>query len=247
MRAGLILKKRDLKVSIYLATGLETGKAIFNAYFAKGQVNIATRKRVMMRRLAKLVEADIIRTGVSPLIHGTLYYLSPKGAQFVASRTSWPLEGIWINFNSATAEHDLLCSRVAKLIVKEANEDGRYELNYLMIETELKSGAKLKKGVYFEDIIFGIQVQRNKIQFSLEGDCGTVSRKDFLGKIGYFSNTILVLTTTLERLNLLQQYLKQEGVSKHVYLATFDHFFNKGLLHCEWHTNFSDALITLPI
>jgi hypothetical protein len=68
-------------------------------------------------------------------------------------------------------------------------------------------------------------------------DCGTISRSDFLGKIAYFRDTILIVTRTLKRLELLLAYLKEEGISKPVYFVTYKELINSTFLSCKWRKN----------
>ena len=245
MRAGLILQTRDKESLRFLATGLATADDIFKALFNNGNPKVKTRKRVTMRRLGKLVKDGFILTAVHPMIEDTLYYLTPDGAKIVVSTYGWPIESIWLHYNIHTVFHDFLCSRVAKQIVREATVYKLFDLDYLMLETELKAGAKIKKGSSLEDMVFGITLPAGNLGFSLEGDCDTISKKDFLAKMYYFSTTILVLTTTPKRLYDILRYLKEGGVRKPVYVATFDDFFNSSLLTCLWHTNFSSNLRTI--
>ena len=68
-----------------------------------------------------------------------------------------------------------------------------------------------------------------------------------MGKINYFNNNILVVATTIKRLNLLRWYVDNSGTNKQVYLTSFKELHNNTLLTCGWYTKNTTNQVTLQI
>jgi DNA-binding MarR family transcriptional regulator len=231
----------------YLATGPAPDSHIFNKFFKADKSKVRTRQRVKSRRMFKLEEAGMVERKDSPLFREVIYFLTKKAAPIVAAEHGMDLANVWSTFNDNNLEHDLYVSLVAKKILKEAEEKKLYELAYLELECALKASQKVQKGSYFPDLLAGIVGPSMTNAFDLEIDCGSVSRKDFMGKVGYFENKILVVTKTWQRLNLLRWYLQADDVGKTVYLIVLKEFFSEPLLECKWYTNVSEEPTMLSL
>lgn len=249
MRKGLLLTQRDHELLRHLSLGPSTVGNIFKYFFNTADSNPKTRERVMQRRLRKLEQEDLIRSISSPIVSDRIYALTSHSASIVANDQGIELSNVWVNPNVKNIKHDLYVAGAAKKIYRESEELKLYKLTFLQFEYGLRRIEKLRKGVYLPDIIFAIQGLDNKhiLDFNLEVDCGTISRKDFLGKIKYFRDTPLVIINTQKRLSLLKSYLKAARIAKHVYLTTFEEFFYTALPECNWHTNFSENPIKLTL
>jgi hypothetical protein len=200
----------------------------------------------MLRRLFKHEQEGLINSATCPTVSDAIYFLTKKAAPIVAAKYGMDLSEIWVHFNEYTLEHDLLASGCAKKIIREADEKKLFDLSYLILECSLKKD-KLKKGGYYPDVLFGIKGAERDNMFNLEIDCGTISRKDFIGKISYFQDSVLVVTKTWKRLELLLWYLQVEQVSRPVYLTQFKNFLSKDLLTCMWHSNISKKTVSIEI
>lgn len=200
----------------------------------------------MTRRLAKHEQAGLIKTAICTNVNDKIYFLTRKAASIAASHYGMELSNIWVNYSEKTIEHDLYTSGCAKKIIKEAQEKKLAKLNNLVLECGLKNG-RLKKGVYYPDILFGIDGPGRLNIFNLEMDCGTVCRRDFIGKIKYFNDRILVITKTVARIDLLLWYIRAEKISKQVYFSTYKNFSANSFLTCMWYSNFSKEPVTIKI
>jgi hypothetical protein len=172
--------------------------------------------------------------------------LSKDAATIVADRDGKELSHIWIKVNEKQILHDLYVANVARKLVKE-EEEKSLVLDYMVPECGLKKGGKLKKGIYYPDLLFAVKGPTQQNRFCFEADCGTISKADFLGKINYFNDTILVVTRTESRLELLLRYLKVERITKLVCLTIFREFMPTALSECTWRTNLSDNLVSLAL
>jgi hypothetical protein len=200
----------------------------------------------MLRRLVKHEKEGLINSATCPTVSDTIYFLTKKGAPIVAAKYGMDITDIWVNFNNKTLEHDLIAAGCAKKIFKEAVEKNLFHLAHLIPECGLKT-EKLKKGVFYPDVFIGIRGAEKISAFDLEVDCGSISRKDFMGKINYFRDGILVVTKTSERLDLLLWYLRAGKVTKPVHLTTVKNFHSTDFLSCQWHSNISESPITIKI
>lgn len=237
MRKGLMMTPRDMLLLEHLSLGPATGKSILiNIFDAEGS-NRKTRERVMLRRLAKHMTEGLIKSTVCPTFKDQIYFLARKAAPIVAARYGWEISHIWVNFNANTVEHDLIAAGCGRKIIMEAGKKKLFELSFIVPECGLKSGNRLKKGVYYPDLLFGIKGAAGTKTFSLEVDCGSISRRDFLGKINYFEGTPVVVTKTWKRLHLLLWYLQSEKIARPVYLTTVGNFIKSGFISCEWQSN----------
>ncbi|MBI5847223.1 MAG: hypothetical protein HZB31_04620 [Nitrospirae bacterium] len=246
MRKGLLMTGRDMTLLKHLSVGPTTRKSIFSNIFEVKESNKKTRERVMLRRLAKHELEGLIKSATCPNVKDTIYFLTKKAAPIVASHYGMELSNIWVNYSEKTIEHDLYTSGCAKKIIKEAEEKKMFKLNALVLECGLKNG-KLKKGVYFPDILFGIDGPGRLNIFYLEMDCGTVCRRDFIGKINYFKDRVLVITKTLARIDLLMWYLRAEKISGPVFFSTYKNFSDNSFLTCTWYSNSSKEPTVIKI
>jgi len=243
MRKGVMLTQRDFEILKHLAYGPATDRSIYETFFEKENGNIRTRKRVMLRRLKKLEQEKLIKTKFNPRISRSIYVLERTGAVYAADKFGLEVSNMWCHFpKNADIFHDIIVSGIAKRIVKDVKETNPYELDFIIFENYLKKeiGAKVKKGIYYPDLQVGVSFAPERFfTFDIEVDCGTISRRDFLGKITSFKNTVLISATTEERLNLLYRYLKHMRVNKGVYITLHKHIFNEGFFKCEWYDAFS--------
>lgn len=247
MRKGVLLTPRDFQILLYLSYGPAMVSSIYGNFFSKEDAPKGTRQRVMNRRLQKLEAGGLIIRAVSAVFRNVLFVLAPNAAPLVSSRYGIELTNISVNYTQKKLEHDLLIATVARILIRGQEKEKLYKLSCLLLECCLKREKKPERGDYFPDLLFEIEGPGGKtVVFSFEGDCGTVSRKDFLGKVNFFSGTILILTKTSERLDLLMWYLEYEKIRKPVYLGLFRDLFNKSnILDCKWRTPFSDAPVTM--
>ncbi|MGO9613976.1 MAG: hypothetical protein ACLPX5_13220 [Dissulfurispiraceae bacterium] len=247
MRRGLLLQRRDKECLKLVATGPTPAKYICRRIFKKENANPKTRERLGTRRLNKLEADGLIECKTHPVFKYKLYTLTKKAATIVAAEYGLDRSHIWVNFNPQNIEHDLYVSMSAKKVIRGAEELQKYELTYLGLECGNRSVQKVQRGVYFPDFDVCIKGPSMSNKFDFEIDCGNMSRRDFLGKVGYFKNTIGVITKTWERLELLLWYLRADSVSKGVYVTTVNQFLTKTLFDCQWKTNLTDELVRLPL
>ena len=245
MRKGTLLMDRDYRILRQLSYGYASSKNIFRNFFREENSNHATRERVMNRRMRKLERNSLVRSLTSPIFEDILYSLTDAGAALVAEKFGIEPTNIWVNFKEENALHDLRVSNAARKIIKESEELELFDLTSLELECCLRKGGRNKKGIFYPDIRFGVQRAEVPTIFQLEIDCGTVSRRDFLGKIDCFEAPILVVTSTETRLNLLMRYLSDEQIAKPVFLTLFEAFYRDTLPDCLWQTNVSKNQVKL--
>jgi len=247
MRKKFQMMVRDYKLLKCLSRGPATRRHIYEEIYAKKGSKKETRRRIMIRRLAKLERAGLIASTTCPTVADTIYYLLPQAAPIVASLYGMEVSYIPTNYNANTLQHDLFAAGCHRKIRKDAEDKKLYKLSYVIPECGLKKGSKLKRGVYFPDLLFAIKNGERTDTVYLEVDCGNISRLVFAGKMNYFSGTILVVTQTATRLALLLRYLAADGITKPVYLTTLKSFFAADLPACKWDTNFSKEKVSLDI
>jgi hypothetical protein len=235
MRKGILLTNRDCRVLYHLSKGPAAKSTIYRKFFRLDGSSQKTRERVTNRRLEKLENGGLVRSVIAPTFREPLYVLTKDAVAIVSSRFGLDTVNIWVNLNMQTIEHDACIAGTARMIEHEATEKNLYDVPYLALECFLKRQGKVAKGEYFPDLRFTITDSKKTIIFDLEGDCGSVSRKDFLGKMNFFPNNVLVLASTRKRLDLLLWYLNHSDVRKPVMLALFEDLFNNSLLDCQWH------------
>lgn len=235
MRKGMIHTERDFSIMFYLGFGLTTANYIFDYFFAADGKNKKTRLRVMQRRLQKLLNEGLIQARYSPRTKSIIYTLTESGAIYVADGTGAELTNLWTHFpKDQDMYHDLIVSGVAKKLVRDNEQAADYTLEALRFERFLKIYYKGKKGVYYPDIEIWIKTRGGTFKYNIEIDCGTISRRDFFGKINSFEGDILFITNTEERLDRLLAYLGTIRPGKKVLLTTKDEFGRNGLLGCKW-------------
>lgn len=245
MRKGLLLMPRDRAVINHLGYGPATRTDIYNNFFRNENENQKTRERVMDKRMNRMENSKMIVRISSPQIQDTAYVLHKNAASIVAENLGIELGMVWVNQNLKNIRHDLFVSSIARRIVNEASKKKLYTLEFIEFEHGMRKNGQLKKGVYLADILCKIRGKYNTRAFNIEVDCGTVCKRDFLGKMRFFKDTILVMTSTQGRLKLLIRYLKTAGLGKSIYLTTFKSFFDNSLAARIWHKPSSDDLCEL--
>lgn len=245
MRKGVVLMKRDVRLMRHLSYGPATGKDILKNIFAREGSNDKTRRRVMMRRLVKLEEEGLIQRKICRMNKDYLYRLTREAAPIVAEQAGLELTSIWVSFKDENMEHDLHVAKLARKIVQEAAESPFFHLRYIAMECEMRRFKKITRGEYFPDFSFSLQADGHPCTFDVEVDLGTISRNDFMGKMRYFSNKILVVTTREKRLGLLLNYIRHSCMSKAIYLTTLQEFYKETLVDCRWMTRTREDAVTL--
>jgi hypothetical protein len=240
---------RDLKILKHLSFGPATRKDLLRQFFSKEGKNDKTRERVMMRRLNKLEQAKLLSKKTSPMFTDSIYVLRKEAAHLVAARYGAEVTALWTGVSDKHLDHDLCTARVARKIVAESEDLDLYDLDRLSLECSLRSDNPVQKGVYYPDFEFTISGPTKPNIFSLEIDCGTISRRDFVGKMKYFRGTILVVATTTQRVDLLMWYLRASGITKPVYLAVHKEFMSKSntLFTMQWYSHLADDQATLEL
>ena len=238
MRKGLILTERDYKILKHLVVGPATVNNIFEHFFKSDNGKTPTRWRVMMRRLKKYEEEKLVHSKHNPRIGSVIYVLTKKGAECAADKYGFEVSNVWTHIpKHDNIFHDLMVSGLAKVILKETQELKGYRIDYLYSEAYIKKEEGPRKGVYIPDLRTRILTPKGFFDFDIEIDCGTISRKDFTGKITSFDNVILIITKTAERLELLLRYMQETFTVKDVFIATYNDVFYNGFFTHKWHAN----------
>jgi len=194
-----------------------------------------------------LENGGLVKRLTSPDWKETIYVLTQDGALKVAARHGYDINNVFYNVNPKNIEHDLIVSAVARKIKKEATQQKHYKLANIQLECAQRSAIKQQKGAYFSDLKVNLIGPTALNEFDIEVDRGTVSRRDIIGKILFFSGTVLVVTNTKLRLALILRYMEFENIEEKVYVITMEEFFKNALVDCQWHTNRSDNLEKLSL
>lgn len=241
MRKGILLGVRCLEILRHLSYGPATARSIFVHFFKKEGANPKTRWRVMARRLEKFEREGLIR-GVLSLQHkDTIYVLRKAAVPLVASRYGIEPNNVWIRFKLENLDHDLHVAAIARKLVRSF--EGR--LVFLDLECALRKDSKTRKGSYYPDIRLGVREETAIKIMAVEVDWGTVSKRDFLGKMNSFDGPILVIVPTRGRMELLMGYIETYRISKAVFITTSNDFFGYDFFEGPWRSNQAAGRVTL--
>ena len=236
MRKGLLLTRRDFDIFCFLVYGMATDHDIYRNFFFYDGGNEKTRRRVMVKRLRKLEAEGYIISKVNARINGVIYMLQKKGAQLAADELGRKVSNVWTHGSKySDMYHDLMTSELARMALWEIEKAEGFENVFYINEHCLKTGKAAQKGLCYPDFLLGIKTTDGEEKYAVEIDCGTVSQADFIAKMKSFGDTILVVTNTENRMNLLRGYCLRMYRSKAIYMNTYENIKKReGFFKAKW-------------
>lgn len=231
-------EKRDKEILFFLYCGIGHFSHIHNAIFKNGK-GLLLHKRTAQRRIKFLLENDYIKQKRYKSIRERkgriLYALSERGIYELCNSFSLNPDFARSLFPATNhVAHEAFLSDIFRTVYGEVST-GRYSIDHIYDDREMKRLTKKKSGRYFPDAhVTIIPHSGNALTFNIEVDAGHKGPKYIRAKIASWKAPTLILALNQRRLDQIRNYISEFNNQYTVGFALAGEFIRKGFSNSEW-------------
>ena len=222
MRKGIMTNERDYKILHYLYYGPAAVSYIFFIFFDTDEKHKKTRWRVMLRRLQKMQDANLIQIIEDNRADDRILILGKKGAELVCNVHSLEIENAWTHAGkNSDFYHDLTTAQIARNFIFNAKDEIEVNLEF---EHFLKKVQQRKNGningLGYPDFRVHLGKKDNEEQiYDVERDCCTIGKHSFEKKLCSSQYPLLIVTDTMQRVKWIYMNARELQVSRRVFIV----------------------------
>ncbi len=209
MRKGIMTNQRDYNILHQLNFGPTMVSEIFHKFFYKDKKHEKTRWRVMLRRLAKMESASLIKIIENHRSPERILILTRMGAELVCNVFSLEIKNAWTHAGKdQDYYHDITMAEIARNFIFNCPVQMKVDLEFeffLRKEQQRKKGNI--KGLGYPDFRVYLYRENNSDEkemiYDVERDCSTISLHAYEKKVSSSHYPLIVVTDTIQRANWL--------------------------------------------